>query len=77
VIKSDNAITCSKDRGPCFTGALIATDPFDKKNNCGSLSLDNYEDRVVDGFNKLLQKKSFYTCFSITEMEVIGIKFTQ
>ncbi len=64
-----------------FTGTLGAVnEPFNGNNKCVSAyHAGYYESRVVDGFDRLIQKKaegSSWTKFSITELEVWAVKFS-
>ena len=81
-IKTDRAIECVKDSGPCFTGALHSFVTRYKDNMiCFSEYGGRYESQVdADGFDRLIHRKTTagesHTDFSITELEVWGVKFS-
>ena len=60
VINTKPAIACGKNRGPVFNGTLGAlNEPFNGNNNCVSgYEYGYYESRVVDGFDRLIQRKT-------------------
>ncbi len=81
VIKTDRAITCRKNGGPWFTGALYTDmEPLNGDKNCVSCLSGVYESQVdADGFDRLIHRKAdgeLGTNFSITELEAWAVKFS-
>ena len=72
-----------KGYGPVINQKLYLEEPFNGKNKISSQNNGTYESSVVDGFDMLIWRKARFvgnaaaTAFTITDIEVWDVKFTQ